>query len=460
MNRTPIELIPAIIKSSRPSQYEGESFTALEYVSKVAVKINECINEYNGFVEDVIKEFETFKNGELTDRDVFERRIEQMITDFKEVTKVKYKEQDTVINNAISEMLNSLPDSISKALTQMYSNGQFDAIVYDSIANLKKDFDSIVNNSNAFQSTINESFINLVADMELFKSNTKSEFNDLEQSITEMFDSFVADSNVADMQKAIYDANNNGVVDNSENLGGNPPEYFAKKQELESLTNTVGALNNSVRNVNTQVNTMQTTVSENITKVDNALNTANNALTEAQKKLGKTEQAIDSLRLNNQPASYYATKEEVSEEVGKAMPKSGGTFTGPILLANEPIDNLHPVNKSYFDYYVSHKPNIKALWSNPDTNSNFPAQTITLENAVNYDLYIITYKDKTNSYRQYSAIFHPWQQCVLTIPTEPTVTRIIGINDTNFFNDGVSDNNLSKLIPYQIIGIKFDGGII
>ena len=307
MNKYPIELIPAIIKGSRPSQYEGESFTALEYVSKIAVKINECINEYNGFVDDVIKEFETFKNGELTDRDVFERRIEQMITDFKEVIRVKYKEQDTAIVNGISEMLNSLPDNISKALTQMYSNGQFDAIVYNSIANLKRDFDSIVNNSNTFQSTINESFINLVADMELFKTNTRTEFNELEQSITEMFDSFVADSGAADMQKSTYDTNNNGIVDNSENLGGNPPEYFAKKQELESLTNTVGALNNSVNNVNTQVNTMQITVNDNASKVNNANNTANNALVEAQKKLGITEQAVDSLRLNGEPASYYAS---------------------------------------------------------------------------------------------------------------------------------------------------------
>lgn len=45
-----------------------------------------------------------------------------------------------------------------------------------------------------------------------------------------------------DMMKSTYDTNNNGVVDDAEKLGGQSPEYYAKKSELfsgdyEDLTN-------------------------------------------------------------------------------------------------------------------------------------------------------------------------------------------------------------------------------
>lgn len=53
----------------------------------------------------------------------------------------------------------------------------------------------------------------------------------------------------ADMSKAVYDANNNGIVDNSEKLGGNAPSYYAKAEDAfatytHSKNGTVHALLN------------------------------------------------------------------------------------------------------------------------------------------------------------------------------------------------------------------------
>lgn len=43
----------------------------------------------------------------------------------------------------------------------------------------------------------------------------------------------VNDIGSSDMTKAVYDTTNNGIVDNSEKLGGHLPEYFATKKDVE-----------------------------------------------------------------------------------------------------------------------------------------------------------------------------------------------------------------------------------
>ena len=44
----------------------------------------------------------------------------------------------------------------------------------------------------------------------------------------------IANAGAGDMLKSVYDTNNNGVVDDAEKLGGQSPDYYAKKTELFS----------------------------------------------------------------------------------------------------------------------------------------------------------------------------------------------------------------------------------
>lgn len=52
------------------------------------------------------------------------------------------------------------------------------------------------------------------------------------------------------------------------------------------------------------------------------------------------------------PIENYATAAQ-GTKADNAMPKSGGTFTGNIVLAADPISNLHPATKQYVDNNVS-----------------------------------------------------------------------------------------------------------
>ena len=44
----------------------------------------------------------------------------------------------------------------------------------------------------------------------------------------------IANAGAGDMLKSVYDTNNNGVVDDAEKLGGQSPDFYAKKTELFS----------------------------------------------------------------------------------------------------------------------------------------------------------------------------------------------------------------------------------
>ncbi len=56
----------------------------------------------------------------------------------------------------------------------------------------------------------------------------------------------ISDIGSSDMTKAIYDKNNNGIIDNAEKLGGKSPEYFATKKDIE--VEFVGLVNENLDN--------------------------------------------------------------------------------------------------------------------------------------------------------------------------------------------------------------------
>lgn len=62
---------------------------------------------------------------------------------------------------------------------------------------------------------------------------TKSEVYTKDETNTAI-DNKILEIGSADMTKAVYDTNSNGIVDNAEKLGNQPPEYYASKQEVEN----------------------------------------------------------------------------------------------------------------------------------------------------------------------------------------------------------------------------------
>lgn len=159
MNYTHIELIPSILKPSRPSQFDGESYTALEYVSKTAVKINECVKEFNEFIDAVQDEL----NTHYDEVDKMRYNIEKMYRDFIVCVDNKYKHHTKVVDDAVQYMVDNLGANIEVILTEKMNNGEFDQNILNAVNGLRNEFQTtvaVVNNYIAESEANYRAFVN------------------------------------------------------------------------------------------------------------------------------------------------------------------------------------------------------------------------------------------------------------------------------------------------------------
>lgn len=294
------------LPNNYPAFYDTESATAIEMTAKLYGAMSSFADEYNKFADDVNKVIEEFVAKGAEDYLVFQMKMEQLYSDFVKVVELKYQSQDVYLQGAVAQIIAELPVKLEETINNMYTSGEFDELVYNSVANLKTDFDRIVANNNTFQSNINKSFSNLVTDMESFKQSTTTDFNELSAALNAKFDELVLDAQSADMQKAIYDKNNSGVVDDAEKLGGQLPAYYAKQQDLDTTNANMETLNISVNSTISQIETAQNTATSAKNTADAAKTSADSALSKVNAKLGVNETAADSSKLGGVPAADYA----------------------------------------------------------------------------------------------------------------------------------------------------------
>lgn len=298
MNYPFIETIPDVLKTHRPSVYTGESFTVLEYVSKNSAKLNEIVELINEFLKDVIDTTEEYKNNYAEKQDLFERVIEQRFSDFTNTIKLKFGSQDKVIDEAINLMLYNMPTYLEEAIRNMYENDEFNDIVLKAVNNLQAQFDNVVRNNTTYQNTMNNNFNLLSTEMENYKSTINSDIEEYKASVDEVIEDKFNEVVQADMTKAVYDIDNTGVVDNSERLGGQLPEYFAKQVDLETTNANLDILNTSVTSITKNV----TTALENSS---NANNIANEVKDQIGNKLDKDETASNTHLFEGLPIGEF-----------------------------------------------------------------------------------------------------------------------------------------------------------
>lgn len=451
------------ITDKHPAFYDMESATAIEQTAKLYGAMRELIEDYNKFVDEINAAWTEYKTEGAEDYDVFQRKMEQLYSDFVKVIEMKYQSQDMAIQDAVTKIISELPAQLETMINEMYQSGEFDNIVYRSIENLKNDFDKIVNNTNKFQQTINSSFTNTLNDIEALKSQINTDFTDLENEFNQKFDDLQVNSGLADMQKVVYDTNDNGVVDDSEKLGGRLPEYYAKQQDLDSTNLNIETMETTMSGVRNQLTTVQNTANtaktiaeqakanntEITTKVDNAITLANAAQTTAD--------------------NAKSTADNAMAAANNSVKKSGDTMTGALTLNGDPTANLHAATKQYVDS----KSGMVSLWTNSNLTSAYNGQTIKPGFTRNdYSLFIVCFKLSVTSNTRHNIIVKPNGyahdvQHLSDIPNDITGyinRRSVLFNSSNevVFGDAMkkiigettaeTDNKL--LIPVEIIGIK------
>ena len=114
-----------VLTENYPAFYDTETVTAIEMVAKVYGSMQELIDDYNKFVDDINKailDFESEVNGDIND---FKEYIEGIINDFIATVNGKIAEQDGVIADAVNYMKTNLVSNVTALYEEGFAQGAY-----------------------------------------------------------------------------------------------------------------------------------------------------------------------------------------------------------------------------------------------------------------------------------------------------------------------------------------------
>lgn len=115
-----------VLSSKSPSFYETEGGTVLEQTAIMYKKVQDLIDSYNTFVDEINTTIEEFIANTDRDQEEFEVKINQMIHDFTTLVELELKNQDSEIKAAVSYMKEHIDATVSDILLNLFETKQLD----------------------------------------------------------------------------------------------------------------------------------------------------------------------------------------------------------------------------------------------------------------------------------------------------------------------------------------------
>lgn len=107
-----------------PAIYDTESATAIEQTAKLYKAVQEMINSYNEFVNEVNPVIEEYFNSVNQNIEEFEQRITKICHDYIKTMDMKISHQDKVINEAVTYMKDNLVKNCTEIVNSAIQNGE------------------------------------------------------------------------------------------------------------------------------------------------------------------------------------------------------------------------------------------------------------------------------------------------------------------------------------------------
>lgn len=202
-----------------PAFDDKESLTAIQQTAKIYEKVNELIESYNGFGEDLRKDFEKFKTDSNTNYSEFISSVENKFNSFKNTIDLKISEQDTNINNSLSEyerkvnetllyFKTNLPISIKNEIERMKNSGELDTAIYEALDNIHIALEN-------YKSELNSKFANFINNNTKWQNDTKADLQETERTFESKVDNNL---NVIEARMDTFTAGNNAGTENNSEL--------------------------------------------------------------------------------------------------------------------------------------------------------------------------------------------------------------------------------------------------
>lgn len=125
------------LTQKRPAIYDTESATAVEQTAKIYGAMNELIDEYNAFVDNLNAEIEAFETSTNQDIECFKTSMTELQTNFIECVDTKIAKQDKEIADAVSFMKDNLSQYVIQVIDEMKANGELSEAIMNAFNNME-----------------------------------------------------------------------------------------------------------------------------------------------------------------------------------------------------------------------------------------------------------------------------------------------------------------------------------
>lgn len=153
-----IKLLPHwVLTSTRPAFYDTESGSTLEQTARVYGKMQELIEDYNKFVDEINKSITEFIEGGNKDSEAFKTCITSLIENYitcidskmnsqdlkLKVQDERIEEQNSTVYEAVTYFKTRVDETIGDLIADMKASGEFDQAILDAIDNITNSYNTL-----------------------------------------------------------------------------------------------------------------------------------------------------------------------------------------------------------------------------------------------------------------------------------------------------------------------------
>ena len=121
-----------VLTDFQPAFYDSESGTVLQQLSRIYPKIQEVVDGFNNFVNEVNTYITEFEDGIIEDFECFKNCIIETMNNYIETIDTKINLQDTEIKEAVDYMKTNIVETATSVINQAIEDGSLNvAIDYD-----------------------------------------------------------------------------------------------------------------------------------------------------------------------------------------------------------------------------------------------------------------------------------------------------------------------------------------
>lgn len=125
------------ITTLKSAFYDMESLTAVEQTGRLYKTIQDLIEDYNKYVDEINSTINEFITSADKDQTAFEDKINKIVHDYIAMMDTKIAHQDREIEEAIQYMKDNLSESVASLVTEMKEQGELSEAILGSLNELE-----------------------------------------------------------------------------------------------------------------------------------------------------------------------------------------------------------------------------------------------------------------------------------------------------------------------------------